>query len=126
MEFYRCKECGNIVVFMNEDHPVIPLCCGTRMQLLKANTTDAAAEKHVPVPEVENSCVHVAVGSIFHPMTSEHFIEFVVLETDRGFQKRTCHPNDQPQCTFALAEGEVPKAVHAFCNLHGLWKAEVE
>ena len=25
---------------------------------------------------------------------------------------------------LALAEGETPKAVYAWCNLHGLWKAE--
>lgn len=126
MEFYRCKECGNIVVFMNENHPVIPLCCGTRMQLLKANTTDGAAEKHVPVPEVEERAIHVSVGSIFHPMAEEHFIEFVVLETDRGFQKVTLRPGEVPQCIFVLTEGEVPQAVYAYCNLHGLWKAEVE
>lgn len=126
MEFYRCKECGNLIVFMNEEHPVIPLCCGTRMQLLKANTQDGAAEKHVPVLVMEDSDIHVSVGSIFHPMTADHFIEFIVLETNCGFQKRTLHPEEKPQCAFTLAEGEVPQVVYAYCNLHGLWKAEIE
>ena len=28
-------------------------------------------------------------------------------------------------CVSALAEGEKPVAVYAYCNLHGLWKAEI-
>jgi superoxide reductase len=29
-----------------------------------------------------------------------------------------------PEVTFALAD-ETPVAVYAYCNLHGLWKAEI-
>ncbi len=33
-------------------------------------------------------------------------------------------PGEAPKAVFALA-GEEPVAVYAYCNLHGLWKTEV-
>ena len=55
---------------------------------LKANSTDAAGEKHVPVITVEGNKVHVVVGSVLHPMTEEHSIQFIALETKRVYNAR--------------------------------------
>ena len=41
---------------------------------LKANTTDAAVEKHVPVVTQDGNKVSVAVSSVEHPMLPEHYI----------------------------------------------------
>ena len=42
-KFYRCAHCGNIVEFLTASGvPVV--CCGEKMQLLTANSTDAAVE----------------------------------------------------------------------------------
>ena len=41
---------------------------------LKANTTDAAVEKHVPVVTQEGNKITVAVSSVEHPMLPEHYI----------------------------------------------------
>ena len=30
-----------------------------------------------------------------------------------------------PEATFVLSDGETPKAVYEFCNLHGVWKKEL-
>ena len=49
----------------------------------------------------------------------------VLLETDKGFSVQNLAPNTEPTATFALAEGESPKAVYAYCNLHGLWKTDL-
>ena len=49
------------------------------------NTTDAAVEKHVPVVEINDNKVTVTVGSVLHPMLDVHYIEWIILETDRGF-----------------------------------------
>ena len=45
--FYRCNKCGNLVLVVNKG-TCTPQCCGEPMEELKANTTDAATEKHVP------------------------------------------------------------------------------
>ncbi|MEE8835761.1 MAG: desulfoferrodoxin family protein [Eubacteriales bacterium] len=125
MLFYRCEGCGNFVTFLGEKTACTPKCCGTEMKELVPNTTDAAAEKHVPVVTVSGSTVTVKIGSAAHPMLAEHHIEFIVLETENGFQKKDLTVGGAPEAVFALAEGEKPVAAYAYCNLHGLWKADI-
>jgi superoxide reductase len=125
MLFYRCEGCGNFITFLGEKTACTPKCCGETMKELTPNTTDAAQEKHVPVAEVSGNAVTVKVGSAAHPMLAEHYIEFVILETENGFQKKDLKPGDAPEAVFALADGEKPVAAYAYCNLHGLWKTEI-
>ena len=87
-------------------------------------TTDAAKEKHIPVIEQTGNTVKVTVGSVEHPMLEAHHIEWVILETDQGFQKKDLDPVGKPEAVFALAEGENVVAAYESCNLHGIWKAE--
>ena len=49
-------------------------------------STDAAQEKHVPVVSKKCKTVKVDVGSVAHPMTEEHLIEWVAVETEKGYQ----------------------------------------
>ena len=95
------------------------------MTELVPNTTDAAQEKHVPVVEVKGNTVKVSVGSVAHPMLEEHFIQFIILETKQGFQKKDLKPGEKPEALFALADGDEAVAAYEYCNLHGLWKAEI-
>lgn len=78
LELYKCKICGNIVEVVIEGAGSL-VCCGEEMQLLKAGSTDGAAEKHVPVidKECETSGIKIRVGSEPHPMTEEHYIQFI-------------------------------------------------
>ena len=122
MKFYRCAHCGNIVTFLH-DSGVSVICCGEKMTELVPGTVDAALEKHVPVAEEKDNMVHVAVGAVAHPMLPEHYIEWIVLETNQGSQIKKLQPGQAPEAVFALAEGEKMVAVYAYCNLHGLWKA---
>ena len=122
MKFYKCRHCGNVVVMLN-DSGVNPVCCGEKMEELVANTVDAAFEKHLPVVKVEGNNMHVEVGSILHPMTEAHLIEFIAVETEHGFQVRKLTKDDQPMADFSLTEK--PVAVYEYCNLHGLWKKEL-
>lgn len=86
------------------------------------NTTDGAYEKHVPVIEQHGDHVTVKVGSVAHPMLDAHYIEWIVLETSTGYQKRELKPNDKPEAEFAVTEPIV--AAYEYCNLHGLWVAK--
>lgn len=122
MKFYICKHCGNIAT-MVQDKGVPMSCCGQEMKELVAGTTDGAREKHVPVYSVENGIVHVAVGSVDHPMQEVHYIQFIALETKQGSQIKYLKPGEAPKADFALTEGDEVVAVYEYCNLHGLWKA---
>ena len=95
------------------------------MTELKGNTSDGATEKHVPVVSVDGDKVTVKVGSVDHPMLEEHFIQWIVLETTKGFQKKNLKPGEKPEATFALTDGEKAVAAYEYCNLHGLWKADI-
>ena len=92
---------------------------------LTANTTDGAFEKHVPVIEQTGDTVTVKVGSVEHPSLPAHYIEFILMLTDSGFQMKWLKPGDTPSAVFALTAGEKPVEAYEYCNLHGLWKAEV-
>ena len=122
MEFYVCEHCGNIITKLT-DKKVPVMCCGEKMKLLEAGTTDAAVEKHVPVYTVEDNMVNVQVGSVEHPMIPEHWIEWIVVQTNQGFTVKHLSPSDAPKAVFVLAVGEQLQEVYAYCNLHGLWKA---
>ena len=122
-KFYICSHCGKIITSVKETGvPVI--CCGDIMKELIAGTTDAAQEKHVPVYAVESGKVVVKVGSVEHPLTNEHFIEWVCLQTNIGLKINHLKPNDKPETVFAVLENEEVEAVYAYCNLHSLWKSE--
>ncbi len=121
VKFYRCSHCGNIVEkIVDSGVPVI--CCGEPMKELIANTSDGAGEKHVPVVTVNGDTVKVAVGEVMHPMTAEHYIQFVYVQTERGGLRVDLNPNDTPVVEFKLTENDKLVAVYEYCNLHGLWK----
>ncbi len=123
-KFFVCQHCGNTVV-MIKDAGVPMVCCGDNMTELKANTVDASVEKHIPVVKVDGNVVTAVVGSVEHPMVEEHFIEWIYLETSDGGQLKYLKPGQKPELQFALTANESAKAAYAFCNLHGLWKAEI-
>ena len=91
------------------------------MQELIPGTTEASGEKHTPVYEVTGNNVHVTVGSVEHPMTKEHYIEWVSIQTKSGNQRKILKPNSKPEVLFTICEGDEIEAVYAYCNLHGLW-----
>lgn len=123
MKFYVCKECGNFVGMIKESGAPMT-CCGQKMKEVVAGTTDGAREKHIPVVSVNGKTVTVTVGSVLHPMTEAHYIEWVAIETKQGVQRKKLNPSDAPMLTFVLTEDDEVVAVYAYCNLHGLWKAE--
>ena len=123
MMFYRCEHCGNIIAHVN-DSGVRCVCCGEKMKPVVPNTSDGAGEKHVPVIRVDGQTVTVTVGSVEHPMLEAHYIQWILLETKEGRQRKNLKPGDKPVATFALTPGDAVVAAYEYCNLHGLWKAE--
>lgn len=121
--FYICEHCGNLIGMIN-DAGVPMMCCGQKMSELKPGTVEASAEKHIPVVTIEENIVKVEIGSVAHPMVEEHSILWVYLQTDKGGQRKCLEVGKEPVVTFALTD-EKPVAAYAYCNLHGLWKADI-
>ena len=119
VEFYRCDLCGNMVALIKKGGGTL-VCCGQNMTKLVANSTDAATEKHVPVVAKEGDMIAVTVGSTLHPMLAEHYIEWIALVTDGKVVVKYLKPGDAPKAEFHAMSG----TVYAYCNLHGLWKAD--
>ena len=106
-----------------EDQIIISDKALTVGEELVANTVDAAQEKHVPVITINGDTVKVEVGSVEHPSLDAHYIEFIVLITETGFQMKWLKPGMKPEAVFILAPGDKAVAAYEYCNLHGLWKA---
>lgn len=123
LKFYYCKHCGKVIAIV-KNTPVPTICCGEAMAELVPGVTDAATEKHVPVIQIDGSVVTVSVGQVAHPMQEEHYIEWILLQTDKGIQKKWLKPGDDPKARFILDEGERVVAAYEYCNLHKLWKAQ--
>jgi superoxide reductase len=120
VSFYRCEKCGNIVALIKRGGGVLS-CCGQAMTKLEANSTDAAKEKHVPVVAKENGKIKVTVGSVLHPMLTEHSIEWIALVSDGQIKLSYLKPGMEPKAEFDdVSSG----TVYAYCNKHGLWKTD--
>ena len=87
-------------------------------------TTDGPAEKHVPVIKVSGNTVSVTVGAKIHPSETEHYIEWILLQTDKGIQQKWLDPGNSPNVDFAIMSGEKVEAAFEYCNIHKLWKAD--
>jgi superoxide reductase len=124
MKFFVCEHCGNLVGVIH-DAGVPMMCCGQKMTQLIPGTVEASVEKHLPVVTVDGDKVKVEIGSVAHPMAEEHSILWVCLETCCGVYRKHLEVGKAPVAHFALSEGEKPLAAYAYCNLHGLWKAEI-
>ena len=122
--FYVCEHCGNLIGLIN-DAGVPMMCCGQKMTKLEVGVVEASHEKHIPVVSVDGNIVTVTVGEVVHPMTEEHSILWVYLKTDKGGQRKALKVGAEPTVRFALCD-ENALEVYAYCNLHGLWKADVK
>ena len=119
-EIYKCEKSG-LMVEVLQDAEGAPMCCDEPMKLLRENTTDGAKEKHVPVVEKIEGGYRVTVGSVEHPMTDAHYIQWIELVTPTGVLRHNLTPQDKPVAEFKTDATEVE--AREYCNLHGLWKA---
>lgn len=120
--YYKCGICGNIAELIKDGGGKL-VCCNSPMTELKANTTEASFEKHIPVASRENGKITVQVGSNLHPMTQMHYIEWIAIAGDEGYERVMLAPDDEPKAVFCDKKNA---KVYAYCNLHGLWESEIK
>ena len=126
MKFKRCAICGQIVG-MIKDTNVPMICCGEEMEEIVPKTKeDEFKEKHIPVYKLTRGKLLTNIGSIPHPMTKDHYIEWVALVTNKGNQRKCLKPGDAPLVTFELDDDEIVETIYAYCNIHSLWKIDVK
>lgn len=123
VKIYREKDSGKQAQLIVGDAAVIT-CDGKPMEELQSGVTDAAQEKHVPIIETQGNNVKVTIGSVLHPATPEHHIEYIYLQTNFGGHRKDIVVGEDPIAEFILVEGEKAIAAYEHCNLHGLWKKD--
>lgn len=111
--YAKCSVCGNVVEdICGNTQPLT--CCGKPMEIMTANSADAAAEKHVPKIEISDGDILVTVGSVNHPMTKEHYIMWVSQVCGNKENKVILYPEQDPQVRFPY----MPECkIYAYCNL---------
>ena len=119
---YKCMICGTTVEILNGNGNSL-ICCGQNMVELKANTTDAAVEKHVPAIQVVGRDVLVKVGDVEHPMDEDHYIEWVEVINGERVCRQFLNPGEEPAAEFNCAKPGT--TMREYCNKHGLWKAGI-
>ncbi len=117
---YKCNVCGNVAEVVHAGGGEMS-CCGAVMEQLKENTVDAAKEKHVPVVEKISGGFKVSVGTVAHPMSEEHSIEWIEVIDGNSCYRQFLDPGDSPEASFQVSAESV--VARAYCNLHGVWKS---
>ncbi len=118
----KCDKCGAMVEVIKDctcDNCGI-LCCGTQMREVRANSVDAAVEKHKPTYEVVGQYI---VASVNHVMEDDHYIDYLVLVGDNVNAKKYLQVGKEPKAIFPYIPGST---LYAYCNKHGLWETEVK
>ena len=121
MKFYKCDDCDDLILSVFAKNGAIE--CPTGRKEVKVGTVDAALEKHVPYITREGDILKVQIGEVEHPMIQEHWIDFILAEKTNGFELIKLQPGDAPYVEFKAKD---VVAIYEYCNLHGLWKAEIE
>ena len=124
VKFFKCEHCGNVIQKI-VDSKVPVVCCGEKMKELTVNTVDASVETHLPVVTRIDDChIKVEVGSVAHPMTEDHHIAFIYVETENGGIRVDLPHEGKPEAVICVCNAK-PIAVYEYCNLHGVWKTEI-
>lgn len=117
----RCLKCGAIVRVIEDcscdDCGLV--CCGEKMKIVKANSVDAAIEKHVPTYEIEEDMLKVFVN---HVMEEDHFIEWICFKSLEREEYVYLAPGEDASAVFKKAQSGT---LYAYCNKHGLWSVEI-
>ncbi len=120
LDVFKCDVCGNIVEMLHVGGGEL-VCCNQPMTLLVEKTADKSTEKHVPVIEKIEGGYKVTVGTTLHPMTDEHFIEWIELIADNKVYREYLQPGQTPSAVFMIEATEV--SAREYCNLHGNWQS---
>ena len=120
-EIYKCQICGNVVqVLLNGVGDLV--CCGEKMEHLSPQfKEDEIGEKHVPEFVEEDGKVFVKLQK--HPMSEDHYIQFIeaISEDKTELRLKYLYPNQTAD--FEIT-GFSSNEVLELCNIHNLWRSK--
>ena len=120
LQIYKCSICGNLIQVLQEGDGNL-VCCGKEMELMGIQyDTDELGEKHTPKIEIKDGKKFVNV--IGHPMTNEHYIQFIETYTkDKNeLHLKFFYPDNVPEMESCLSNNEEFNSIE-YCNIHHLW-----
>lgn len=121
MKVYKCRICGNVVDLFEVGGGQM-VCCEQPMEELVAHEENEGLEKHLPVIEVDGNNVKVTVGSVLHPMETNHYITKIFLTYNDKVVRKALKPGEEPVANFVVDEEFSTLSAYEYCNLHDLWK----
>lgn len=122
MKFYRCTNCNEIVIFRNEGKVVN--CCEEAMIELLPNQNEEDSVANKPIIRRIGNLVTVLVGTEPHSMVDVHYIDFILLETNKGIYYKKLSLDDFAIADFLVHNKEEVVRAYAYCSNHFLWMTE--
>ena len=117
----KCNKCKAMVKVIEDCNCACGIvCCGEEMQKIKANSTDGAAEKHLPTYEIKGDLIEIVVN---HVMEDEHYIEWISAVSDKEEHIKYFNPGEKAKAVFKYSDN---MTLYSYCNKHSLWKVEVK
>ena len=120
VKILKCDDCGSIVQLLVKGDAKT---CSEHMLEFPIQTEGEKAPKHKPVVEIDGNDITVKVGEAAHPMDEDHYIQFILVESDCEHYIKFLEPGDAPEASFTI-NCTKDLVVLAFCNQHGLWSYE--
>lgn len=117
-QIYKCSVCGNLIQVLQEGDGNL-ICCGREMELMSIQYDKSElGEKHTPKIEIKEGKKFVNV--IGHPMTNEHYIQFIETYTKNKdeLHLKFFNPGEVPE-TEIKSDKDFDSI--EFCNIHKLW-----
>lgn len=116
----KCSVCGAIVKVVENKNNSNFICCGKEMEDIIPNSVDASFERHIPEIHIEDGEMYIRVN---HVMEENHYIEWILVKTENRMKEFFFKPGDNCELHLPYTGRAL---VYSYCNLHGLWKKEVE
>lgn len=120
-QIYQCSVCNTVVEVLRPGTEQQEVC--HKPVLVPTKTHDVGEEKHVPVVTKTDTAIHVAVGSVEHPMEASHYIEWIELIGEKKTYRAYLSPGEKPETDFPFITG--PYIVRELCTIHGLWETAI-
>lgn len=126
LALYKCEVCGNLVqVLLSGGGELV--CCGKPMTYLNPQdkSDEMLEEKHVPIfIHDESGKEFIQVGSTLHPMSEEHYIQFIetISEDKNKIELQYFSPNSKP--VMEIDKFANLHCALGYCNIHGLWEGK--
>ena len=116
----KCNKCKAMVKVIEDCNCSCGIvCCNEEMKVLKANSTDAAFEKHVPTYKIKDDEIIVEVN---HVMEEDHYIEWISAVSEKEESTKYLKPGMKAIAIFKYVPG---MKLYSYCNKHSLWEIEV-